>query len=148
MTLPEALNTNLNSDEAKINKLDLNILYLRKVHGFCYYCCEEYNDERTLANKCDWVHLRNSNIIGKRSNELYTEEKSKEALWDEKLTSLINKKIENLQLRIENSIINEDYNGNELFKEKLFAFVSEEVNKISDEKFQCILCNKVKLFFY
>ena len=40
--------------------LDLLLLYLRRVHAYCYYCGEEYDDERTLAAKCGPQHLRNA----------------------------------------------------------------------------------------
>jgi DNA-directed RNA polymerase subunit RPC12/RpoP len=35
-------------------------LYLRRVHSYCFYCGEEYDDERTLAAKCGPAHLRNT----------------------------------------------------------------------------------------
>ena len=47
-------------------QLDIQLLYLRRVHGFCYYCLKEYEDERNLATKCDNAHLRNYKKIGKR----------------------------------------------------------------------------------
>ena len=39
-------------------QLDLQILYLRKVHSYCYYCAAEYADERMLVAKCGSIHLR------------------------------------------------------------------------------------------
>jgi hypothetical protein len=44
--------------------LDLLMLYLRKVHSYCFYCGEEYDDERTLAAKCGPQHLRNVSKTG------------------------------------------------------------------------------------
>lgn len=35
------------------------MLYLRRVHFFCLYCGEEYDDERMLASKCGPTHIRN-----------------------------------------------------------------------------------------
>ena len=46
------------SDEEKEFQLDLHLLYLRRVHAFCYYCMEEYDDERMLAAKCGPAHIR------------------------------------------------------------------------------------------
>ena len=46
------------SDEQKEFQLDLQLLYLRKVHAFCYYCLDEYDDERMLAAKCGPSHIR------------------------------------------------------------------------------------------
>lgn len=39
-------------------QLDYQLLYLRKIHSFCFYCVEEYDDERMLAAKCGIAHLR------------------------------------------------------------------------------------------
>ena len=36
----------------KQQQLDLFLLYLRRVHSYCFYCGEEYDDERMLASKC------------------------------------------------------------------------------------------------
>lgn len=36
----------------KVQQLDLFLLYLRRVHSYCFYCGEEYDDERMLASKC------------------------------------------------------------------------------------------------
>lgn len=41
-------------------QLDLQILYLRKIHALCYYSADEYDDERMLAAKCGPVYLRSS----------------------------------------------------------------------------------------
>lgn len=45
-------------EQDKEYQLDLQLLYLRKVHAFCYYCLEEYEDERMLAAKCSPAHIR------------------------------------------------------------------------------------------
>ena len=39
-------------------QLDLQLLYLRRVHAFCYYCVDEYEDERMLSAKCGPAHVR------------------------------------------------------------------------------------------
>ena len=46
------------NDLKKEFQLDLQLVYLRKVHAFCYYCLEEYEDERMLAAKCAPAHIR------------------------------------------------------------------------------------------
>mmetsp|Transcript_1584 Transcript_1584/g.2789 ORF Transcript_1584/g.2789 Transcript_1584/m.2789 type:complete len:230 (-) Transcript_1584:905-1594(-) len=40
-------------------KLDILLLYLRRVHSFCFYCGEEYDDERMLSTRCGPQHIRN-----------------------------------------------------------------------------------------
>ena len=44
-------------------RLDLLLLYLRRVHAYCLYCGEEYEDERMLATRCGPQHIRNSQKI-------------------------------------------------------------------------------------
>ena len=39
-------------------QLDVQLLYLRRVHAFCFYCLEEYDDERMLSAKCGPIHIR------------------------------------------------------------------------------------------
>ena len=43
-------------------QLDLQLLYLRKVHSYCFYCAAEYHDERMLAAKCGPIHLRGKKV--------------------------------------------------------------------------------------
>lgn len=57
LLVPEEKFTSFN-DEEKEMQLDLQLLYLRRVHAFCYYCQEEYEDERMLAAKCGPAHIR------------------------------------------------------------------------------------------
>jgi len=49
--------------------LDLLLLYLRKVHAYCFYCGEDYDDERTLAARCGPQHLRNAKTISRAQIE-------------------------------------------------------------------------------
>lgn len=39
-------------------KLDLLLLYMRRVHSYCLYCGEEYEDERMLSTRCGPQHIR------------------------------------------------------------------------------------------
>ena len=48
----DKINEYASSYLSQTQHLDLLLLYLRRVHGYCYYCGEEYDDERTLAAKC------------------------------------------------------------------------------------------------
>ena len=51
-------------------QLDIQLLYLRRVHGLCYYCMEEYEDERMLATRCGNIHVRSYKKLGPRKNEV------------------------------------------------------------------------------
>ncbi len=109
-------NSNLKSLSENIHQLDLQILYLRRVHGFSYYCLEDHEDERALATKCDNIHLRNYKMLGARdssnlsegangnassgsanvnpNNNLSDSNNSYEALWDKNFTLLAKAKLE------------------------------------------------------
>lgn len=52
-------------------QLDLQILYLRRVHGYCFYCLEEYDDERMLATRCGNIHIRSYKKLGQKRNEVF-----------------------------------------------------------------------------
>ena len=49
------LETDVESQDAKLDTL---VLYLRQVHGYCFFCGVKCEDERTLAGKCASQHLR------------------------------------------------------------------------------------------
>ena len=57
----------------KEQHLDLLLLYLRRVHSYCFYCGEEYDDERTLAAKCGPQHLRNAHKISRNMIDYETQ---------------------------------------------------------------------------
>ena len=44
-------------------KLDILLLYLRRVHAFCFYCSEEYEDERMLSTRCGPQHIRHHQAV-------------------------------------------------------------------------------------
>ena len=50
-------------------KLDLLLLYMRRVHAFCLYCGEEYEDERMLSTRCGPQHIRNHSQITQEEYE-------------------------------------------------------------------------------
>lgn len=44
-------------------KLDMLLLYLRRVHAYCLYCGEEHEDERMLSTRCGPQHIRHHEKI-------------------------------------------------------------------------------------
>lgn len=44
-------------------KLDILLLYLRRVHSYCFYCGEEFDDERMISTRCGPQHIRNAQLI-------------------------------------------------------------------------------------
>lgn len=51
----DKLETDVESQDAKLDTL---VLYLRQVHGYCFFCGVKCEDERNLAGKCASQHLR------------------------------------------------------------------------------------------
>ena len=66
--------------EDKEVQVDLQLLYLRRVYGVCYYCAEVCEDERELAAKCGPVHLR-SQVIGTQESKGSLTEKRLEDVY-------------------------------------------------------------------
>jgi hypothetical protein len=66
----QRLNTEFESDKARF---DFLLLYMRRIHGFCFFCGIRCEDERTLATKCSVQHLRNAVTISKSAFEFGVE---------------------------------------------------------------------------
>lgn len=78
------------NNDARERQLDIQILYLRRVHGFCYYCIEEYEDERMLTSRCDNIHLRSNKCLGSRINISTIEPyNTAEVAWDQKFNDSV-----------------------------------------------------------
>ena len=148
-------------DEELINILNLNILYLRKVHGFCYYCLKGFKDERNLAKKCDFLHLRHYIKLGKRNNaenininELnITEEELKNSiefdkLFNNKLNELLNdkNKINSILLLRPKYLMDDEIAFDKLEDEKR-EFIKKNSEQLDIEKFECQLCKKKFIAF-
>ena len=104
--------------------LNINLIYLRKIHGFCFYCAEMYDDERNLSTKCDYCHI------------YYNED-----VYDEKYCNKLDEKINEFieKISIEENDNNKHLNNEE---EKIEKFLSENTIQISPEKFECNICSK------
>ena len=117
---------------------DIMMMYLRHVHGFCYYCVEEHDGERNLAKNCDCIHLREEGSLGTRSEVAQLDkEKYKEVIeFDAKLTE-----------RIKTFISKKENKKQEDYTEKLIAlkeeFINNQIKTITEnEKYQCVICGK------
>ena len=150
------------TDEEKINILNISILYLRKVHGFCYYCLRGYRDERNLTKKCDFLHLRHYAKLGKRdtmpdilNNKSITidEKELKNAiefdkLFNEKLNELINdkEKINNVLLLRPAYLIDDNIAAAKKEEEKK-EFLTQNSEQLEEEKYECKVCKKKFIAF-
>lgn len=72
-----------------IVQLDLQIMYLRKVHALCYYSADEYDDERMLAAKCGPVYLRS--VVRIPQDKLNMNVNTK--IFEERITSYVEKRV-------------------------------------------------------
>ena len=142
--------------EEKIRILNLNILYLRKVHGFCYYCLKGYKDERNLNKKCDYIHLRHYVQLGKRENmdnidinniniteEELNNAKEFDKYFSQKLNDILNdqEKI-NEYILLRPKYLMEDKFAQEKLKEKEMGFIKENSENTEKEIYQCKICEK------
>ena len=110
--------------------LDINLLYLRRVFNFCYFCFETYEDERNLSTKCDCCHLyinKNLNNDEYKNNNEYVENLIKTS---KKFIEKFNKNDDNL---------NKKKLHEEKIREKIFSELFKEVN---EKQFDCNLCVK------
>lgn len=84
-------NTLLNTSGSRSisEQLDLQIIYLRRVHGYCYYCVEEYEDERLLSTRCDNSHLRCIRSLGSRKEYNAETVTNEEVEYDMNFTKLV-----------------------------------------------------------
>ena len=146
---------NLNDEEQK-NLLNYNILYLRKIHGFCYYCLKGYRDERNLIKKCDFLHLRHYKKLGKR--EEFTEKDDEEIknavefdkCFTQKLNDILNNE-ENINnfLLMRPKYLCCDENVKNLIAENKKEFIQNNYKQLEEEKYQCLICEKkFKAFNY
>jgi hypothetical protein len=154
------------NEEDRINTLNLNILYLRKIHGFCYYCLKGFKDERNLTKRCDYLHLRHYIKLGKRDtlenllnkkdlniNININEEELKNAiefdkLFNNKLNELLNDKdkINSCILLRPKYLINDEFALQKIEEEKK-EFIKKNNEQLDEEKFECKICEKKFIAF-
>lgn len=125
----------------KTLQLDIQLLYLRKIHGFCYYCLKEYEDERNLATKCDNAHLRNYKKIGARAENLNNESLTEEIEFDKFFTNKVKALFKSGVLSPSPKHISTE-NVEELTKLRN-NFCKKMTEMVNPERFQCTICTKL-----
>ena len=130
-------NVILNEKEKINNKkkyFDLMILYLRKIHGFCYYCVKYFYDEKNLDYKCDSVHLRNIIINNNDIENINPYQK----IFNENIKNFIENFDKNFNdfENFDEKFIEENFNN---LKEKNF---NENIHQNSENEFECGVCGK------
>jgi len=113
-------------EAGKEEQLDLQLLYLRRVYGLCYYCAEFCEDERELAAKCGPMHIR-SKVNGTQEGQA--------SVAENKLTDLLKRCV------LPTYVPEKD----EAWQTQLTALISELVLTEPGNKVRCSRCKK--LFF-
>lgn len=103
-------------------QLDYQLLYLRKIHSFCFYCVEEYDDERMLAAKCGIAHVR-----GK---------------YDKTAKIFIDPRIE-ARINSSGNIKKYEKDNDEILTKKLKEFEDKYTVQEEENKYRCDLCKKL-----
>jgi SERRATE/Ars2, N-terminal domain/Arsenite-resistance protein 2/Domain of unknown function (DUF4187) len=145
----------LNYTEKEL-QLDYQILYLRKIHSFCFYCVEEYDDERMLAAKCGIAHVRgkvdaNIKIFIDPRIEYRILNSGTFKKYDKDMDEIFNKKLKEFE---EKYTVQEEENkyrcdlckklfrGSEFIKKHLSAKHTEEMNMLLKERMESIMLEK------
>ena len=167
INIQEGLNEK--SEEEKINILNLNILYLRKIHGFCYYCLKGCRDERNLTKRCDFLHLRHYAKIGRRSEVQALLEKLKnnendininiseeelnnaiefDKLFTNKLNELLNDQDKiNCYILLRPKFLLNDESVFDKIEEAKKEFIKNNSDQLEEDKFECKICKKKFIAF-
>jgi hypothetical protein len=110
-------------------QVDLQLLYMRRVHSYCFYCLEEYDDERMLSAKCGPSHIRSR----------LDPEAPREGSFDERL-----------ELRLQSKVQVKGYDQGVSAKQQdielqrmLADFESKQIVEEVDDKVRCNLCRKL-----
>lgn len=123
-------------DLTPLQLLDIRIAYLRRVHLFCYYCGDQFEDEGEMNRKCT-LHLRGQKSQDKIINEQKQEEgHSSTDAW----TNLVDQKY---KIRLENPHDPNVYTGHTAVERAIEEFCNKRMAKIADDKYRCSICSKL-----
>lgn len=111
-------------------QLDLQILYLRKVHSYCFYCASEYYDERMLSAKCGPIHLRlkfDPEVVHQIPD------------WHLQCNEIVKTRIKETK-----TSVHEKRDINEEIEEDLDYYLRKKIKKeMYDGKWPCLFCEKM-----
>jgi hypothetical protein len=115
-------------------QLDLQLLYLRRVHAFCFYCCEGYEDERMLASKCGPMHVRLMKVEEEQQEE--KKELDDGEVYDENASTLFEQNnIKKIQKMIDEGVkFMDDPLENEELKEEREEYCRKKTQKLNVDR--------------
>ena len=123
-------------------QLDLQLLYLRRVHAFCYYCCEEYDDERMLASKCGPQHVR---LMKLQDQSEAKEELDDGEVVDEDAPTLFEQKnSDKIQAIISKGpqLMNDPEEDKELVDRRT-QYCQKKTKELNVDRYSCQICDKL-----
>eukprot|EP00005_Dracoamoeba_jomungandri_P011337 CAMPEP_0174272846 /NCGR_PEP_ID=MMETSP0439-20130205/52543_1 /TAXON_ID=0 /ORGANISM="Stereomyxa ramosa, Strain Chinc5" /LENGTH=651 /DNA_ID=CAMNT_0015363639 /DNA_START=528 /DNA_END=2483 /DNA_ORIENTATION=+ len=120
------------SAEDERMRLNINIVYLRKVHLFCYYCGTQFEDEEELQRCCGVRHLRSKNKNRAGPNP--------QTAWLSSLDERIEARLDTTGVRSPDM-----FTGKAVLKERMDQFYEENIKEMDKAKFRCLRpdCNKL-----
>ena len=112
-------------------QLDLQILYLRRVHLCCYYGCEEFEDERILYLKYGPLFIRSNIRI--RKEKMESSENTQTRIFESKLDKFVS-----------DILIQQKYYGqlDQEFQCLKGEIINEKIVTIDKSKIKCAFCLK------
>lgn len=125
---PQETEALLNHEGSTVEKLDVQVLYLRRVHHFCFYGAAWCKDEWDLRQRCGNALLRD-----------HAADSVTEGEWAQKHDQRLEHFLASAALDRPHVLGGDD----EPISSKTDAVCSEQTHKISDGKFQCLECKKL-----
>lgn len=124
-------------------QFDLQVLYLRRVHFYCYFSGREFENQKETSAKCGVVFLHGE-IKAEEEESKEAEEKKKESSWGDDLLKHTKRKIEKVKARAVSTdkLIQE-------FEAEKDKFLQHEIekNKEAEGACKCKHCGKVLILF-
>eukprot|EP01087_Luapelamoeba_hula_P012548 TRINITY_DN3503_c0_g1_i1.p1 TRINITY_DN3503_c0_g1~~TRINITY_DN3503_c0_g1_i1.p1 ORF type:complete len:990 (+),score=206.85 TRINITY_DN3503_c0_g1_i1:211-3180(+) len=127
------LNQPLQDGETERDRLNKNIIYLRKVHLYCYYCASQFEDDEEMDRACGNKHLRG---VSKSESTPSKEDQD----WIEQLHKKLESRINDTSLYSP-----EVYTGKKALKEKMDELWATSITQEDEKRFRCVYqkCNKL-----
>jgi hypothetical protein len=154
LIMPESFEQ-MNQQEKEL-QLDYQLLYLRKIHSYCFYCCEEYDDERMLAAKCGISHVRgrydpNVKVFADPRIEARINSMGPQKKYDKETDEILSKRLKEFE---EKYTVQEEENkyrcdlcrklfrGSEFIKKHLAVKHTDELGLVVKERMESIMLER------
>lgn len=128
----------LDWEASVMEKVDVQVMYLRRVHHFCFYGCTWCSDEWALYRNCGAALLRGNFNAENEDGEITEEKVDAGGEWAEAHDQRIENFIDTASFEQPSLPSPEE----EPLKSRLLAGFAEKTTQVSAEKHQCGLCGK------